>query len=103
MGCVSSDRKNPPDDRSKMLLEYLKGVEVKEVKEVKAHQNGHISSDFPDQLNEGDYFEANDFSNIKIISEDPNGINLLCLRCNIKFNKRKLQDHLNSMKHLDKL
>ena len=47
MGCASSERKTPEDNRSKMLLEYLKGIDVKEVKEINA--NGHILKDDSDQ------------------------------------------------------
>ena len=81
-----------------MLLEYLKGIDVKEVKEINA--NGHILKDDSDQWNEREFFESKDAENIKIISSNPDVINMECLRCNLKFNQRKLKNHLTSMEHL---
>jgi hypothetical protein len=103
MGCVSSDRKDPStNQRSRMLIEYIKGIEAKPVKEIKVLANLDLY-DVPPNLNEGDIFMAGDSSQFKIISSNIDTKNLLCLNCTIKLNQRKIADHMNSKLHLDSL
>lgn len=102
MGCNSSNRKIQHDLRSKMLVEYLKGVEIKSVKELQNSANGRSEPEgVMNGLKEGDVFLAVDSSQIKIISIDGKFNNLKCLVCRAKFSQKQLNDHVNSKFHTD--
>lgn len=103
MGCVASDRKDASQkQRDKMLVEYLKGVEFKPLKElVHIPERNNINFGIPDHLSLGDVFTASDGSEFKIISENSYEIELLCLSCNKELNQSRLRDHLNSAQHID--
>ncbi|OMJ66674.1 hypothetical protein SteCoe_36403 [Stentor coeruleus] len=103
MGCATSDRKDASQrQRDKMLVEYLKGVESKPLKEV-VHipERNNINFDIPDNLRLGDVFTAPDRSEFKIISENSYEIELLCLSCNKEIVQSRLKDHLKSAQHID--
>ena len=105
MGCASSDRKTEKNDnRSKMLLEYLKGIDHVPIREMQNSMNGYsYIKDIPDNLKIGDIFMASDSSQFKLVFEDDKGKNLLCLNCQVPVNENNLIKHLDSTAHVNKL
>ncbi|OMJ81305.1 hypothetical protein SteCoe_18227 [Stentor coeruleus] len=103
MGCATSDRKDASQkQRDKMLVEYLKGVESKPLKEVVYNpERNNINFSIPEHLSLGDVFIASDGSEFKIISENSYEKELFCLSCNKELVQSRLKDHLKSPQHID--
>ena len=105
MGCNFSEVTGRQKDyRSKMVVEYLKGVEVKSIKEVSSMENGHVSMPkIPDNLQVGETFMPDKHTEIRVISHNERTDNFKCLVCKLKFNQSLLSQHLASKFHTEAL
>ena len=104
MGCQHSDiESSQASNRSKMLLEYLKGVEKIEQKEVKAPANGkYYLNEFNDH-GSGEIFIAEDSSRFNIIGKTDGETRMLCVCCNEVVMEKNIKKHLKLMSHLHRL
>lgn len=101
MGCNFSEATTRENDfRSKMLVEYLKGVDARPIKEVNSMENGHAPTPkIPNSLQVGETFMADKYTEVRLISHDERTDNLKCLVCKLKFNQNVLSQHLNTKFH----